>query len=129
MVLARVHLAKNPADPRTIVSQDYEQIFDDKPVSGELIDYLNVRKALLVCANFISALNDENPFRFQNSFHLVRSAEIQIQNCFVVLLLRAVRCNVIRIIVFVILVIHVSGPPGVCIYGGSKTTQSKLLFS
>jgi len=86
MVLACMHLAKNPADPRAIISQDYEQVFNDKAVASELIDNLNVRKALLVCANFISALNDENPLRFQNSLHLVRGAEIQIQNCLVVLL-------------------------------------------
>lgn len=61
MVFAGVNLAHRPADPRTVGSHHYEQVFGDKPYLFVFFDNLNVGEALPVGAYLILAFHDQHP--------------------------------------------------------------------
>ena len=78
MVLAGVDLTDDPADPWAIVSMEYKQVLNDKPNSGQFVDQLHMGQTLLVRANFVSALDDIDPFVSENPMGFLRGFEIQV---------------------------------------------------
>ncbi len=84
MIFPRVHLSKNSANTRTIVPQQNKQVFHDESLVAKFVDEFDVGEALLVGANLVHALDDEDSFRFQHTLGFMRGPEIQIQHSLMV---------------------------------------------
>lgn len=116
MILPRVQLSQHPADARSVVSEDDEQVVNLEPNFRQLVDDLDMRESLSVRANLVLALHDQYAARFQNPERLCRSPEVQVEDGFMVFLGR-VDNPVVVVIMLVVLVVLMRRPPG-CVHVG-----------
>lgn len=109
MVFARVDLFDDSTDSRTILSKKNKNIFDHKALFCILVNQLHVCQSLLIRANLIGAFHDKNTFTPQDTPRLTTGRKIQVQNRFVVLLVRPVPRTVIPVVALIVLVANMRG--------------------
>ena len=60
MVLARMHLLNDSADPRAVLSKKDKEILDHETLIGIILNDLHVSQALLIGADFIGTFYNED---------------------------------------------------------------------
>lgn len=108
MVLAGMNLLDDAADTGTIVANDHEKVFGDESHFLIRRHDLYMGEALLVRADFVLALNDENAPLSQDAVRFFRSVVVQLQDCLVILASRQVARGVVAIVILELIMNRVS---------------------